>query len=66
MKNKMLGPKRSITDKIFSLSTALKVPYINLNNCHIRFWRRFDNIRVRHENNVIENVDRLKNPFNDV
>ena len=53
-------------DKIFSLSTVLRVLYANPNDCYVRFWRSFDNIRMEHKNNVIENVGCLKNSFIDV
>jgi len=46
-------------DKTFSLSTALRVPYVNLDHCYIGFWRCFDNTRAEHENNVIKYIYRL-------
>ena len=45
---------KTSVSKVFNLSVTLKVPYVNLDNYHIRFWISF------------ENVGCLKNPFNNV
>jgi len=52
--------------KVFYLEAVLEILNINPNYSHIRFERHFDNTRVESKNNVIENVNRLKNPFNDI
>ena len=53
-------------NKVFSLSVTLRVSYVDLDNCYIRIWRSFDNVRVECKNNIIENVSCLKNSFNNV
>ena len=35
---------KASVNKIFSITTALNISNVQLNYCHIRFWRYFDNI----------------------
>ena len=43
-------------DKHFSILSTLYVPYINLDNGHVGFWRDFDNSWSGREGNIVEDM----------
>jgi len=45
----------------FYFRTILRVSDIDPNNSHVYIWRCFNNVRVRSEGNVIENMSGLDN-----
>jgi len=51
-------------DKTFSFATVLDIPNVQLDNCHIRLWRHFDNTKSRDYHNIVEDVIALNNQFN--
>jgi len=44
----------------------LRIPNVDSDNSHVGFGKGFDNMRVRDEDSIIENVSHLKNSFNNV
>jgi len=50
--------KTSINET-FGFGTTLSISNINPNNCHVQFWKGFDNSRFGYENNIVEDISRL-------
>jgi len=53
-------------DDIFHLWTILEILDINPDYKYIRFKRHFDNVRLKYEDNIIENISSLNNFLNDI
>lgn len=54
---------KASVNEILGLRTTLRVLNINLDNSHVRFGKGFDNIKIRGEDGVVEDVSYLKDFF---
>ena len=50
-------------DKHFSIADTLYIPYINPDDCHIGFWKDFDDLRLQYQSDVVENMVVLEDAF---
>jgi len=41
----------------------LYIPYINPDDCHIGFWKDFDDLRLQYQSDVVENMVVLEDAF---
>ena len=57
---------KEFVDQNLGIRATLRIPNVNSDNSYVRFGRNFDNMRVKGEDNVIENISHLKNSFNNV
>lgn len=50
-------------NKTFCFVTALDIPYVHLNNYHVRFWQYFDYSWFRGKNHIIKDMRILNDDF---